>query len=115
MSAAARDRKEWALGSFMESEDGPDYVRDALSNEAIKDLGKLIKGCDAAEAGAYLIQFLLTDKSIRAAIEAADAAEAEQDQRDMFAEIADFNGQFPSWERFTSRDSETGIPCRGEI
>lgn len=104
------DRRMWALANFMAGEDGPAYVRDAMSDELIREIGELVRCGDLAAIGPALAKAMLADDDIQNAIE----AEHERSERQIEMELLNEAwANAPSWWR--SFDRETGIAVAGEI
>lgn len=109
--AKDKDRQHWALAGLMLTEDGPAYVRDAMSDELIREMAKDVQsGIDHAEIGRKFIEAMLADRDISNAIEAEHERSEAQIEMALHTEVM---ANAPSW--WKSYDLETAIPLRGEI
>ncbi len=108
--AKDKDRLMWALAGLMRSEVGGDYVRDAISDELVREIGELVRCGDLAAIGPAFAKAMLADRDISNAIEAEHERSEAQIEMALHTEAM---ANAPTWWR--SFDRETGIAVAGEI
>ncbi len=108
--ATDADRQHWALAGLMLSKKGPEYVRDAISDELVREMAELIKCGDDLAAIAAFKRGMLADRDISRAIEAEHERSDAQIEMELRAEVLE---SAPSWWKHYDRD--TAIAVRGEI